>query len=259
MAWAVFVVAGLVVVGLIVREWSSSVQAVAAQAMGGPPPVVCIIASVGTFCHLAFIAFPFLAVAGATGFSDEREGRMLELIRLTDLRHSELVNAKSVRLALLVLILLMPPLVLTAVMVAIGCSTWMSLILVTANCLASLAFAASLGLAIGVRLRKTSHAVATTIAFGLVGGIMVPFLSMLSVRAGPTSTQYSFVTLSPPVQCFFLMMGDTLRGGTTPAPTISVGTMRAVALMWTLAYGLASLGLYLSSLRVAVRTDLRET
>jgi len=168
MAWAVFVAAGLVVVGLIVREWPSSVQAM---------PAV-------TFCHLAFIAFPFLAVAGATGFADERDGRMLELIRLTDLRHSELVNAKSVRLAVLVLILLMPPLIISGVRVAIGYSTWMSLILVTANCLASLAFAALLGLAIGIRSRKTIHAVATTIAFGLFGGILVPILSLLSVRGG---------------------------------------------------------------------------
>ncbi len=243
MAWAVLVAAGLVVGGLIVREWPTSVQAMPAA----------------TFCHLAFIAFPLLAVAGATGFADERDGRMLELIRLTDLRHSELVNAKSVRLAVLVLILLMPPLIISGVRVAIGYSTWMSLILVTANCLASMSFAALLGLAIGVRSRKTIHAVATTIAFGLVGGFLIPVLSVASVRGGPTPTQFIFVTLSPPLQCFFLTFHDTVRVGTTPAPPISVGTMRAVALMWTLAYGFASLGLYLSSLRVAVRTDPRET
>jgi hypothetical protein len=257
LVWFVFIAAGLGVLTLIVREWPSSVLAVANPTASGPPPLVCIISSVATFCHLAFLAFPFLAVAGATGFADEREGRMLELIRLTDLRHAELVNAKVVRLARLVLILLLPPLVLTGVMVAIGYSTWMSSLLVTTNCLASFAFAALLGLAIGVRSRKTSHAVATTIVFGLVGGILIPVLSMLSVRGGPTPAQYAFVTVSPPIQCYFLMFHDT-AGVMTPLPEISVVVMRVVAASWTAAFGLASLGLYFSALRAATRDISRE-
>jgi len=81
----------------------------------------------------------------------------------------------------------------------------------------------------------------------------------VSVKSGPTSAQYVFATMSPPLQCFFLMIFDTVHGGMKPAATMSLGAMRAVALTWTLAYGLASLGLYLSSLRIAVRTDLRGT
>lgn len=259
LVWFVFIAAGVVVLTLIVREWSSSVQAVSAPVAGGPPPLVFIITYVATFCHLAFLAFPFLAVAGATAFADEREGRMDELIRLTDLRHSELVNAKVIRLALLVLILLTPPLFLAGVRVAIGYSTWISMLLVTANCLASFAFAALLGLAIGVRSRKTSHAVATTIVFGLVGGFLIPVLSVFSVRGGPSFTQYTLVTISPPIQCTFLMFNDTVRRDITPAAEISIAAMRTVALAWTAAFGLASLGLYVFSLRATVWKDSRES
>jgi hypothetical protein len=253
LVWFVFIAAGVVVIALIVREWPSSVLAMTTPAVGGPPPLVCIISAVATFGHLAFLAFPFLAVAGATGFADERDGRMDEFLRLTDLRHSEMVNAKLVRLALFGLVLLMPPMLLTAVMVAIGYLTWMGSLLVTANCLASLAFAALLGLAIGVRSRKTSHAVATTIVVGLVGGFLIPVLSVLSVRGGPSFTQYALVMMSPPIQCYFLMFYDSVRGDLTPE--ISRVAMRTVALAWTVAFGLASLGLYLSSLRVAARDE----
>jgi hypothetical protein len=85
LVWFVFFAAGSVVLALIVREWPSSVRAMSAPAAGGPPPAVCIISMVATFCHLAFLASPFLAVTGATAFADEREGRMDELLRLTDL------------------------------------------------------------------------------------------------------------------------------------------------------------------------------
>lgn len=254
LVWFVFIAAGSVVIALIVREWPSSVRALAAPAASGPPPAACIISMVATFCHLAFLASPFLAVAGATAFADEREGRMDELIRLTDLRRSELVNAKLARFALLVLILMMPPLLLAGIRVAIGFSTWTSLFLVTANSTASLVFAVLLGLAIGVRSRKTSHAVVATIVIGLIGGFLIPVLSAFSVRGAPSIAQYSMAMMSPPLQCYLLMFADTVRGDSPPV--ISIGAMRTVALAWTAAFGLVSFGLYLSCLsskRVSIR------
>jgi hypothetical protein len=79
---------------------------------------------------------------------------------------------------------------------------------------------------------------------------------MFSVKGGPSVTQFALVTLSPPIQCYFLMFFDSVRGDMTPE--ISLVAMRTVALAWTAAFGLASLGLYLSSLRVAARDDSRE-
>lgn len=255
LVWLVFFAAGSVVFALIVREWPSSARAVLTPATGRPPPTACIISMVATFCHLAFLACPWLAVTGATAFAEEREGRMDELLRLTDLRHSELVHAKLARFALTVLILLMPPLLLAGMRVAIGYSTWVSLLLVTANSTASLAFAVLLGLAIGVRSRKTSHAVATTIVCGLIGGFLIPVLSLISVRGGPSVTQYALVTISPPVQCYFLMFHDTVHREMKLG--ISVAAVRTVALAWTAAFGLATLGLYLLSVRTIPRKDIR--
>jgi hypothetical protein len=246
LVWIVFFAAVSLVFGLIVREWPASVRAMSAPASGGPPPTACIVSMVATFCHLAFIASPFLAVTGATAFADEREGHMDELLRLTDLRRSELVHAKLARFALLVLVLSMPPLLLASVMVAIGYSTWVSLLLVTANSTASLSFAVLLGLAIGVRSRKTSHAVATTIVLGLIGGFLIPVLSVASMQGGPSVTHYTLAMISPPIQCYFLMFYDTIHGELPPL--ISIAAMRIVALAWTAAYGLATFGLYLSSL-----------
>jgi hypothetical protein len=246
LTWALFVVAGVVVLGLIVREWSPSVRALASQTPGGPPPRVCIIAGAATFCHLSFLAFPFLAVAGATGLADERDGMMVELLQLTDLEQIELVHAKLARLAKLGLILLVPPALLAGIVRAIGYSNWSSVALVCLHCAAAFAFAATFGLAIGLRSSKTNTAVAATIAFGLLGGFLIPFLCALSIRNEPTLAHYVWATLSPPLQCFFLMMFDTAVVDPTFTETISTRAMYAVALGWTLAYALASFGLYVS-------------
>jgi hypothetical protein len=56
--------------------------------------------------------------------------------------------------------------------------------------------------------------------------------------------------------CSDLPIYDTVHRELTPV--ISVAAMRTVALAWTAAFGLAALGLYLSSLRTIPRMDSRE-
>jgi ABC-type transport system involved in multi-copper enzyme maturation permease subunit len=238
---------GVIVLGIIAHQWSESVQVVSAPGPRSNPPPVCAIAGAATFAYLGFFAFPFLAISGAGAFSDERNGRMVELLTLTDLRQTELVHAKWARLQMLAVVLCVPPMLLMGVSLFIGYLTWAGWLLAVGHCLASFAFAITFGMAIALSTQKTSHATATTIVAGLVGGFLIPFLAFLSVTSVPSPLQYTLATMSPPVQCFFLAMFDAeFRDMASPASTISRATMRGIALWWTLAYGLASCLLYRS-------------
>src|SRR5262249_24779499 len=114
------------------------------------------------------------------------------------------------------------------------------------------AFAAMLGLAVGLRRSKTIQAVGITLIIGLAGGFFLPLVILLMNQGGPPSPlQFAILNMSSPIQCVFLIVADTAAGDFVPMPDVTLISMRLISASWTAIYVLAALALYQWALRPA--------
>ena len=95
-----------------------------------------------------------------------------------------------------------------------------------------------LGLAVGLRARSTLQAILVTLVTGLIGGFFIP---LAAFGVGPGVVGHTILTMSPPVHCYFLALGDSPFG---PPGAISIAELRYVAAGWTTAFAVASVLLY---------------
>jgi ABC-type transport system involved in multi-copper enzyme maturation permease subunit len=245
--WLLYIVAAAILVSGIAWEWQGGALQ---NAMGPGPPALAVIAAVAIFAHLSLLALPYLAVAGATAFAEERAKRLIDFLRLTDLEPCEIVRAKAIRLMRTWAGMMLLPMLLVLCLVLVRWTAPIGCLLVAALCLSAGAFAVMLGLAIGLRARSTFQAILLTLVTGLIGGFFVPVAAMGTVAAiGADSTpgivRHAVITMSVPVHCFLLAIGDSSLG---PPWAVSLVEQRWVALGWTAAFVASSATLYRMSL-----------
>jgi len=240
--WCLTVVAGGTVLAVIAWEWkNTNLQ----RAMGTGPPALGVIAALSTFCYLSFLALPYLAVAGATAFAEERDRPLMDSLRVTDLEQREIVRAKAIRLMRVWAGMMLLPILLILCLASVRWTSPTGCLLMAGRCLSSGTFAAMLGLAVGLRARSTLQAILVTLVTGLIGGFFIP---LAAFGVGPGVVGYTILTVSPPVHCYLLAFQESPLG---PPGTISIAELRYVAAGWTTAFAMASVLLYRLSLAPA--------
>ncbi len=232
--WVVGFLLAVVALAWIVADWQEMKDLARAGPIPAGPPVAMIVAFISVFFHLAVIALPYLATAGATAFAEERDSNQLDLLLTTDLDHREIVRAKAVRLAGLVVVIMLFPVLVTAMFHAVQFHSFGEFLLMAAQCLASGALAASLGLALSVFRPKPTQAVVTNLAILIVLWFAIPLCAMfVALNREP-------ILLSPPLH--WLMFVESFPRRYTPND--SWNHMYTTSVFVSAAYAMASLALY---------------
>ncbi len=242
--WWLYVAGSLCVLALL--GWDGYGGAAAARVPGGPPRLN-LLGGMAIFLHLSFFGLPYLAIAGASAFDEERQRGLFDLLRVTDLEQSEVVNAKLVRLLRLEAGVMALPVLLAGMLLGFGRTTWCGFALVCVNALAAGWLAVTLGLLIGLSAARASRGLGVTLGIGLLGGFFIPLGA--AMFQPPGSVQHAFMTMSAPVQCWMLVLCDTVDVGLSPPFQISLGRFRAMAALWSAGYLVTGLVLYLLALR----------
>jgi hypothetical protein len=212
--------------------WESTVAALATMSTSGTPPVSLVIGVYGLFLYMALLALPYLTILGATAFAEERDGGHLDLLCITLLNQRDLVYAKAARLARSGAAIMVLPIVLELLIFAMGWATSWALVLTSLHCLAAGVFWLALGMALSLRIPKTSQG--PTLAALFFNDVNVVSLS------------------STPMHCMFLQIFDNRvepqQGGSNG---LTIEKARAASLCYTLAYFLGAAGMYAWALRPA--------
>ena len=195
---------------------------------------------------MALLALPFLAILGATAFAEERDGGHLDLLCITLLDQRDLVLAKAARLAGSGAWIIALPIALEGVIVAIGWGTSWAFVLTTLHCLAAAAFWLSLGMALSLRLAKTSQALITALTLVLVFMAAGPTLAALFANEINT-----FAMSSTPLHCIFLQVVDNRVQPFYSSNGLTVEQVRVASLCYTLAHAIGAVALYCWTLRPA--------
>jgi hypothetical protein len=240
--WALYLAVALGVLTGIALNWEITVRTIrlSGTMIGMPPPSLMIAVFTLPF-YLALLAFPYLAITGATAFAEERDGNHLDLLCITLLDQRDLVHAKAARLARAGLSIMALPILLEVLLLQMGWTTWWAMALTTLNCLAAAAFCLMLGMALSIRLAKTSQAIVVTL--GLLLAIMSagPFMTLLvNVR----DSELPLVMTSPPVQCTFLSVADNVVEPERLPGRMTIEALRAICAFYTLAYAAGAIGMY---------------
>jgi hypothetical protein len=229
----------------ITSNWQSTVDAIQNR-RGGPPPALEIaFASLGFY--LALLALPYLAIVGATAFAEERDGNHFDLLCITLLDQADLVHAKAARLALVGLTMILLPTLIVGLTLVLGWSTWWAASLIVLHCLAAAAFWLLLGMALSLRMAKTSQAIVVCLALVLVfivSGVLID----ISFSNNPTF----FALSSSPFHCMFVLVCDNLVERTTLPSGMTLSGMRSISIFYTLANAVAPYAMYWWALQPAL-------
>jgi hypothetical protein len=246
--WALYLAVAVGVLIGIASSWEITVRTIrlSGTMMGMPPPSL-MIALFTLPLYLIFLAFPYLAITGATAFAEERDGNHFDLLCITLLDQRHLVHAKAARLARVGLSIMALPMLLEVLLLAMGWTTWWALRFATLHCVAAGAFALILGMALSLRLAKTSQAIVLTLGLLLAIGSVGPLMTNFVVA----EFEVPLIMTCPPAHCMFLSMADNLVEPQRFYHGITLEVLRAISLFYTLAYALGALVMYWWALQPA--------
>ena len=244
---ALYLIISVGVLTSIALNWEATVAALRSGTFPAAPPVAMIVAAFSLFLYLAFLALPYLTITGAAAFSEERDGNQFELLRVTLLEQRQLIFAKAARLLRTGLGILMLPLVLEMLIWGMGWATWPALVLTALHCLAAGAFWSMLGMAVGLRMAKTSQAIVVSLVALSAAGLFVPWVAMMIDE----ERLFAVALCSPPAHCMFLQVVDNhVQPGMLPGD-MTLRELRGLSIFYTWAYATGAVAMLVWALQPA--------